>query len=144
MLLKIKKALSSAAQGLGNFQTLDISELEKFAQDYNFNQPLIRLEPIMGGLGSIDIGGVVHSKLTIRIWFLTRFDKDDTITDTKDALIDKMEELSFDYYRLLNQSQSLSQGSLSDWTIKVERQVTSNLLCGVLCEAKLDTTCNRL
>jgi len=59
MLLKFKKALSSAAQGLGTFKTLDIEELEKFAQNYNFNQPLIRLEPITGGLGSIDIGGVV-------------------------------------------------------------------------------------
>lgn len=143
MLLKIKKALSEASIKLGSFQTLDIGELEKFAQKFKFVEPLIRLEPITGGLGSIDEGGVVHSRLTVRIWFLTKFSKDDTDQNEKDVLIDKMEEVSIKYYRALNQSQTLSQGSLRDWTVKIERQVTSNLLCGVVCEAKLNTTCNR-
>lgn len=144
MLLKIKSALSIAATGLGNFQTLDIAELEEFAQNFDFSEPLIRLEPIMGGIGSIDQGGVIHSKMTVRVWFLTIFRKDDADEDGKDVLIDAMEEVSIQYYRALNQSQTLSQGSLKDWSVKIERQLTSNLLCGVVCEVKLDTACNRL
>ncbi len=144
MILKIKKALSEAAKDLGRFETLSISEIEEFAQGYNFTTPLIRLEPIENYTGSVSDGGVIINNLTARVWFLTKFNKDDTNEDRKDVLIDEMEEISNEFYRNLNKSQSLSQGSLRSWTVKIVRQATSNLLCGVICEAKLDTNCVRL
>jgi len=144
MLLKIKKALSDAASEIGCFRTLDYAELENFAQSHNFKEPLIRLEPIERYEGSIDEGGVIRNNLTVKLWFLTIFKKDNDGEDLKDQLIDQMEELSNDYYSILNNSQSISQGSLSQWRTTIVRQETSNLLCGVICEARLDTTCARL
>ena len=143
MLLKIKSALSNAAIGLGDFQTLDTAELEEFAQNYDFAQPLIRLEPMDRYTGSVGDGGVILNTLEINTWFLTKFPKDDNDEDGKDVLIDAMEDLSNDYYRVLNQSSELAQGTLETWNTRIVRRTTSNLLCGVVCTTKLNTACNR-
>lgn len=146
MILPVKNEISRIAQLLGaNFVDKSISELQHFAQNNNFLNPLVNLQPINSGKMNVMPSGAIRYDFQFKIDFLQKFQKDNNLENTKDYIIQDMIWLCEDFFKELNRNTLLIFINPSwTWSVDIVRQHTSNLLCGCTANIFLDTACNRL
>ena len=146
MIQEFKSEFSRIAIVVGaEFQTLEASELEEFAQGFDFSTPLINFVPIdrfqsnIGELGQVIFDG------NIVLQFLTKAETDDRLENIKDSLIDDMINLSTLFYRELNKNEMLVFGTPRwRWDSSIMRFKTSNYLVGVQNAITFSTSCARI
>jgi len=145
MINAIKLELNRISGVLGaEFKNLSMDELQEFVQHFDFASPLVRLEPIENILGNVMDSGAIRYDGTFNIYFLTKFESDNNSEDLRDLLIENMLFLSEQFISRLNKNEMLYFINPKwQWKWKIIRQITSNLLCGVMVSINLDTSCNR-
>lgn len=130
---------------LCEYTTKKISELQDYAQNYNFENPLINLIPINEFRSEIGASSQVIYDGTCKLQFLTKAVKSDNFEDTKDALIDQMILVAQDFYRELDKNSNLVFTSPRwSWSNRVMREYLSNYLVGIDCTIVFKTSCSRL
>jgi len=121
------------------------SEIEKFAQGYDFAQPLINYVPIERIRHNIGASSQMIYKGDVRIQFLTKAVLSDNFETTKDLLIDQMLGLSEAFFRTLfadnNRVFNNPEWDLSSQTLRFH---TANYLVGIESTITFTTACNRL
>jgi hypothetical protein len=146
MITQIKSELERVATVVGGtYSYRDISELQDYAQQFDFATGLINVEPLGEYQHDFDDGGAIRYNFRLIIEFWKKFSKDDTTDETKDVIIDEMAILSEDFFRELNKNENQFWINPKwTWRNDIVRQHTSNLLCGVRATIDIDTGCNRV
>lgn len=127
------------------FQTLEGSELQEYAQGYDFATPLINFVPLSRFTSNVGLSGQIFYNGNIQLQFLTKALKDDKLENVKDVLIDDMIELSTSFYRELNKN-NLQVFGTPEWNFDNEilRFETSNYLVGIQSNVTFNTSCSRV
>jgi len=146
MIIELKAELERVATEIGaTFTSKSNSELQDFAQGFDFASPLINLKPIETYGQDIIASGAIRYDFRFELFFLTNFAKSDHLEDTKDVLIDDMTQLSELFFTTLNKNQNQYFINPSwKWTNGILRQYLSNLTCGIQASIFIDTSCNRV
>lgn len=146
MIQEFKSEFARIATIVGaEFQVLEGSELEDFAQDFDFAIPLINFVPINRFTSNIGDAGQMIYDGNIQIQFLTKAATDDKLENVKDVLIDDMIELSTNFYLRLNKNDLQVFGAPQwDFDNTILRFKSSNYLVGVQSNVTFNTSCNRV
>lgn len=127
------------------YQTKKISELEDYAQNFNFTSPLINLIPLDNFNSEIGYSSQVIYNGVCRLQFLTKAVKSDNFENVKDVLIDQMIDLSTRFYRELDKNANLVFISPRwIWSNRIMREYLSNYLVGIESTITFNTSCNRI
>ena len=146
MIQEFKSEFARIAAIVGaEFQTLEGSELEDFAQDFSFATPLINFVPVTRFRSSVGAAGQIIFDGNIQLQFLTKAQIDDRLENIKDVIIDQMIDLSTDFYLELNKN-NLQVFGTPQWEFdnEIMRFKTSNYLVGVQGNVVFQTSCNRI
>lgn len=146
MIQEFKSEFSRIAGVLGaEFQSLDVHELEKFAQGFDFSIPLINLVPMKRFKSSIGASSQIIWDGQCVLQFLTKASLDDRLETVKDVLIDDMINLSGAFLRQLHRNENrVFSGSKWESNNDIDRFKTSNYLVGVDSTVVFSTSCARI
>jgi hypothetical protein len=127
------------------FVSKSVSELQDFAQGFNFDKPLINLIPMETFRSNIGASGQVIYNGTCKIQFITKAIKSDNYQDKNDILIDEMLQLSTKFYRELNKNTNFIFNAPNwDWTNTILRSYLSQYCVGIEATIIFNTACNRV
>lgn len=128
-----------------DFVSKSISELQDFAQSFNFNQPLINLIPIDTFKSNIGASSQVIYNGTCKMQFITKAVKSDNYQDKNDILIDQMIDLSTRFYRELDKNANLVFISPKwEWSNQILRSYLSQYCVGIESTIIFNTACNKI
>lgn len=145
MIIELKDEFKRISAAVGaTFSCRSHPEMEKFTQTHDFTTPIINLLPVEDINQNIMDSGAVRYDFRFKLYFLTNFNKSDTLEANKDVLLDTMIALSEAFYRELNKNEALLF-IRPNWTWKnnLARQYLSNLTLGCVTDVFIDTSCAR-